>query len=458
VLYPSSDLLHEVETAIASADALVFAKTGKHFSTLQITIFRGAWFGQKYEEIAQACCISDTHIKMVGADLWKLLSFSLNERVTKKTFRACLERRSQLSNLPHTTELPLASIPDPVKPYQQFATDLELSEGQVKLGSKFYIERAGIEPLCYKTIEEPGALIRIRAPHQMGKTSLMTRILHHAMLQNYHTVSLNLQLVDRKSWQNSDQFLRWFCANVSRELHLPHQLDHYWDDLLGSKMSCRDYFKEYLLQQSEHPIVIALDEADLLFQDAEITQDMFALLRTWHEEAKNQTVWAKLRFVLVHCLGAYLSPHLHQSPLNVGLSIDLPPFLPGQVLDLAHRYGLPWDLAEAEQLMAMIGGQPYLVRVALHHLAHHNMTLNEFLQKAPTETGVYTEHLHRNLWNLEQQPDLAIAFRAIVNAKKPVHLDAPERLKLSSMGLIHHQGTEATPYCELYRHYFRHRL
>ncbi len=57
---------------------------------------------------------------------------------------------------------------------------LEEPEGQVPLDSKFYVKRPGVESECYKTILKPNALICIKAPQQMGKTSLMTRILHHA--------------------------------------------------------------------------------------------------------------------------------------------------------------------------------------------------------------------------------------------------------------------------------------
>ncbi|MDJ0596415.1 MAG: NB-ARC domain-containing protein [Pleurocapsa sp. MO_226.B13] len=85
----------EVETALAVTDSLVFAKTGKHLNTLQTEIFRGAWLGQKYEDIAEANYCSDSHVKIIGATLWEILSESLAEKITKKNFRAVLERRGR---------------------------------------------------------------------------------------------------------------------------------------------------------------------------------------------------------------------------------------------------------------------------------------------------------------------------------------------------------------------------
>ncbi|NET62501.1 MAG: protein kinase, partial [Symploca sp. SIO2E6] len=68
-------------------------------------------------------------------------------------------------------------------------TTLEQPEGQVSLDSPFYIERPPIEPDCYETIVQPAALIRVKAPRQMGKSSLMSRILHQAT-QSGHKLTI----------------------------------------------------------------------------------------------------------------------------------------------------------------------------------------------------------------------------------------------------------------------------
>ena len=72
-----------------------------------------------------------------------------------------------LSKIPSTKQ----SITQPLP-----AAAPELPGGQVDLASRFYIDRPPIESRCYETIDQPGALIRIKAPRQMGKTSLMARI------------------------------------------------------------------------------------------------------------------------------------------------------------------------------------------------------------------------------------------------------------------------------------------
>ncbi len=334
----------------------------------------------------------------------------------------------------------------------------ELPGGQVELASAFYVERQGIDDRCYEAIAKPGSLIRIKAPRQMGKTSLMARILYRAKASGYATVPLSFQLADSKIFTDLEQFLRWFCAIVALELQLPDRLTDYWNGILGSKVNCKSYFERYLLANVTSPLALGLDEVDRVFQYPELAADFFGLLRAWHEDAKNREIWRKLRLVVVHSTEAYIPMHINQSPFNVGLPIELPEFKSEQVQELAQRHGLGWGATAVEQLMAMVGGHPYLVRLALYHIARQEITLSELLATAPTDAGLYSDHLRRHLWNLEQHSQLAAALKKVVTADSPVQLESMQGFKLHSMGLVHLQGNEVTPRCDLYRQYFRVRL
>jgi len=334
----------------------------------------------------------------------------------------------------------------------------ELPEAQVDVASVYYVERPPIESRCYETIVQPGSLIRIKAPKQMGKTTLMARILHQAGEQGYRTVPLSFQLADGKVFRDLDKFLRWFCASVGRRLRLPNQLNDYWDEIFGSKDNCTAYFEEYLLENIATPLVLGLDEVDVIFQYPEIAADFFALLRAWHEQAKSRDIWQKLRLVVVHSTEVYVPMEINQSPFNVGLPVELHPFTEQQVYDLARLHGLVGRAEDFAPLMAMVGGHPYLVRLALYHLARQDIVLEELLQTAPTEAGLYSDHLRRHLWNLQQNPELAAGMWQVVSATEPVRLESEVAFKLHSMGLVHLQGNEVTPRCDLYQQYFCDRL
>ena len=272
----------------------------------------------------------------------------------------------------------------------------ELPGGQVDLASLYYVERPPTETDCYETVLQPGALIRIKAPRQMGKTSLMSRILRHGVEHQYLTVPLSFQLADAAIFSNLDKFLRWFCASVGRRLRLPNKLADYWDEIFGSKDNCTAYFEEYLLPEISAPLVLGLDEVDMVFEHPNIAADFMGMLRAWHESAKTSDLWKKLRLVVVHSTEVYIPMNINQSPFNVGLPIELPEFTPDQVTDLAQRHGLDWGEGEVARLMAMVGGHPYLLRVALYQATRQETTLDELLAVASTEAGPYGDHLRRH--------------------------------------------------------------
>lgn len=144
------------------------------------------------------------------------------------------------------TEGSLLAAPHPctspvVAPPPSPVAEPELPRGQVRLPSPFYIERQPQDGQCYDEILKPGALIRIKAPRQMGKTSLMARILSKGQDQGYHTIPLSFQHADREIFHSLDQLLRWLCLRVARKLNVPPRLEDFWTDAYGSKDNCQQF-------------------------------------------------------------------------------------------------------------------------------------------------------------------------------------------------------------------------
>lgn len=332
---------------------------------------------------------------------------------------------------------------------------LEFPSGQVPLDSLFYIKRSPIEERCYEQIHKPGALIRIKAPRQMGKTSLLSRIIDKSHSQGDCAVILDFQLAAQQIFVNSDKFLRWFCASVGLALNIPNQIDDYWDlaEVLGSSMACKAYFEEYLLPTINQPLTLGLDEVDKVFEYPEIYRDFFGMLRALHEEGKRREIWKKLRLVIVHSTEVYVPLDINQSPFNVGLAVELPEFNNQQILDLVQRYQLDWDETEVEKLMMLVGGHPFLVRLTLYNIANGNVTLTQILENPTSSSSIYAEHLHRQSLILTQQPELANAMKDVV-INNSAKLPAVTKFKLHSVGLVKFQGDSVLPRCNLYSQYF----
>lgn len=336
-------------------------------------------------------------------------------------------------------------------------------EEEADLDSIFYVERSPIESECCTAIEKPGALIRIKAPQQMGKTLLLERILAHAREQDYQTAILSFE-TDSTVFTDMEKFSQWFCASVGKQLGLPNKLVDYWDDIFCCNANSMAYFEEYLLAELTNPLVLALERVDRVFEHSVIANDFCALLRGWNDLAKlserSSAVWKKLRLVVVHSTEVYGSLDINRSPLaNVGKIFTLPEFTSEQVQDLAKQYGLDWiGTQDIRQLMAMVGGHPYLIQQALDYLEHQDVTLNKLVQIAPTEESPFSDHLREHLGNLQQNPELATAFSEVATKNQPIRIETAHAFKLHSMGLVKLQGNDCSPRCKLYRQYFSVRL
>ena len=206
--------------------------------------------------------------------------------------------------------------------------------------------------------------------------------------------------------------------------------------------------------------MIALDEVNQIFEYPEISSDFLPLLRSWHEDGKELEIWQKVRWVIVHATDIYVPLKLNQSPFNVGLSIKLPKFTHAQVQDLAKRHGLNWAAGNDGKetlapLLQMVGCSPGLIRLALYHLSQQHISLEQLLQDAPTQTGIYGDHLRQHLAALQPHPNLITALKQVVTTEKSVELEPITAYRLESIGLVALKGNQAVPSCELYRLFFR---
>ncbi|MGF1989610.1 MAG: AAA-like domain-containing protein [Nostoc sp. ZfuVER08] len=323
-----------------------------------------------------------------------------------------------------------------------------------------YVERPPIESLCYEILLRPGALLRIKAPGLMGKTSLMAKVLQKLAKRGYRTVPLNLHYAELEDFSSLNKFLKWFCISVGQTLQMPNKLADYWDEQFStSKVDCKIYFEKYLLAKTESPLVLWLDEVERVFPHQTVATEFLGLLRAWHEEAKIRPIWQRLRLVVAHSTEAYIPLKINESPFNVGESIELPKFTPEQVQNLAQQQGFSWDFTEVNLLMDMVGGHPYLVQQIFFHLKNNqSISLEEILQTACTEAGIYGSHLRRYWWEIQQHSELVTALKTIVAANTSVRIEPMQAYKLHSMGLINLLKNEVTISCKLYQEYFGDRL
>ena len=428
----------DLEQATTVANSIVYKYSKKNLTDVEIAILIGAWNREEYELIAARNNYSTSYLSQdVAPKLWKLLSEALGEKVRKSNFKEALKRhgRNIMSQVPN---------------YQLtiFNTDLL---------SSLYVERPEVESVCRQILSQQGSLLRLKGYRLLGKTSLIDRVLIQMKQNGYVTVNISLKLADKNThFTNLNRFLRWFCINLSFELGLSNKLDEYWDEEnLGAKVSCTIYLQDYIFAELDRPLILCIDDVDLLFPYPRIYEDFFALLRSWYEKARTRKCWKSLRLAIVHSTDVYIKLNIYQSPFNIGFPQDLPEFTVEETYRLASKYQLNITQTELNLLMNLVGGHPFLLQKAFELLKNdRNLTMQSVLAEATTESGIYSNHL-RQIWvELEQHPELSATYCRLLEAKTPLMLNPVQAYKLQNIGLVKLSGNLAEPRCKLYYDYF----
>jgi len=335
---------------------------------------------------------------------------------------------------------------------------LETPGGTVDPQSAFYVERA-CDQIALAAIRRQGVTITIKGPRQVGKSSLLSRVKEEALRQGKHVVFLDFQQIDRNILKSAERFFRdWFCRSITRKLtarRIEDRANEYWDMGLGNRTSCTLYFEEHLLPELNQPLVLAMDEVDAVF-DTDFRTDFFGMLRSWHNSRADAPIWKQLDLALITSTEPYqFVKDLTESPFNVGEVIEPEDYTPEQIADLNRRHGSPLDSEQEKQLMALLGGHPFLVRRALYLAASRRASVADILDraKATSDRTLFGDHLNYYLFRLHNQEELIKGLREVI--RKHTCGNAEVFFRLRGAGLVRREGHDALPRCQLYADYFQ---
>lgn len=356
------------------------------------------------------------------------------------------------------TPTPESELPKKINEKYEFVplpnAPLEVPGGTISLGSQFYIERANEKQFINKVLYD-GSLLKIKGPRQFGKTSLLARVIEFARQNNHAVIPISFQQINAQNLQDLRKLLIQICAITALRLDIPANLKAYWDDtFIDIKTICTTYFEDYILKEAGKPVLLAIDEADRLFEYQKVSSEFFGLLRFWHEESKNNKNWRNVKLAISHSTEAYLAiTDINQSPFNVGIDNVLREFTFEQVSELAVKHSLNLTAHQIAELMDMIGGHPFLVRKALYELARKNYTFDWFIDHAADEDGPYSDHLRRHLLNLSQCENFLDVMREIL--RKGTSDDVIICGKLRAAGIITGNVPNVKPSFKLYEKFFK---
>jgi hypothetical protein len=335
---------------------------------------------------------------------------------------------------------------------------LESPEGTMDPESDFYIERKS-DKSAVGVLRRQGVTLVIKGPRQMGKSSLLLRVVSRAKAQNKKIAFLDFQLFDKRALKNADDFFLHFCSWLTHELNLENRLEEHWSSSLGNNIRCTDYVGKYVLPSLSAPLMLAMDEVETVF-DTPFRSDFFGMLRNWHNRRAMRTidpVWRQLDLALVTSTEPYqLIDNLEQSPFNVGKVVKLEDFTIEQVSDLNEKHENPLTEGQVLKLIDLISGHPYLTRRALFLVATDIISTNELFNQAFEEKGPFGDHLRWHLFRIYDKPHLVSGLLQVIHRQSCP--DERVFFRLQGAGLVQREGKRVIPRCQLYAEYFKEHL
>jgi len=340
-----------------------------------------------------------------------------------------------------------------------YAAPLPPPGGALDLEDSWYVTRDS-DQTALSLIRQRGQTLIIKGPRQMGKSSLLVRVVAEAMNAKKQVALLDFQLLDQETKASSDLFFQRFADSIAEALAYPDAIGGFWDPKISGPQNCGRYLERQILNKLDGGLVLAIDEAESMFE-AEFSEDFFGMIRSWHNNRANPTkrAWKKLDVVLVTSSEPYMFiKSQHQSPFNVGMTLRLEDFQPAQMQTLNEFHGSPLSSRELARLTELLSGHPYLTRKALYAVAGQvpRVTADELFRLATDDAGPFGDHLRYYLLRIQGMPDLKDALLRICQDQ-----DCEDEMliyRLESAGLVKQQARKVIPRCQLYAEYFRDRL
>jgi hypothetical protein len=343
------------------------------------------------------------------------------------------------------------------KKSSQSSLEIEPPYGTMPPESNFYVERTA-DSDCWDYIHKTHAVtLFIQAPRQMGKSSLMRRILYRAETElGKPCAFIDFQKIPKQHFNDEESFLTEFCLMVSEALKIPETIDQYWQGKRTHIRKCSQYLAEYIIPRVGASFILAIDEIERIVSSP-FRANFFGMLRTWHNDRAYDPNFAKMTLFLSSYIQHYLLiDNPYQSPFNVAELISLKDFNLAEVEDLNYRHHSPLKPEEVNSLVELVGGHPFLIRLALYQLAEQKVDMETLLAQATEDNGPFGTHLHLYLLRISETPKLKEALRCVF--RDNCYEDDQTLDQLEGLGLIKRSGRQVMLRNNLYARYFQDRF
>lgn len=242
-------------------------------------------------------------------------------------------------------------------------TEFYVTGGTLGLESPSYVPRAADEALFQALVA--AEFCYVLTSRQMGKSSLMVRVASRLRHANVRVAVIDLTAIGVNV--TVEQWYEGLLLRLGDQLGLPDEIEEFTASQAGSGPWQRwsRTLEHVVLPRSDTPLVIFVDEIDLVRSIPFSTDEFFAGIRQFYNRRAEEPAWRKITFCL---LGVATPSDLirdsRMTPFNIGKRIELPDFQPSEVAVLGEGFLCPPARRELllQRVLHWTGGHPYLTQ------------------------------------------------------------------------------------------------
>ncbi|NEQ10595.1 MAG: GAF domain-containing protein, partial [Moorea sp. SIO4E2] len=334
--------------------------------------------------------------------------------------------------------------------------------GSLPMDSPTYVVRSADRTL-YKSLKQ-GKFCYILNPRQMGKSSLMVRMINHLNHEGISCAAIDLTRIGSEN-VTPDQWYKGLAVELWRSFGLLRKvnLKKWWNERgdISTVQRLSQFIEEVLLDELDKPDnslpnkrVVFIDEVDSVLGLNFPVNDFFALIRSCYNQRTINRDYGNLTFALfgVATPSGLITDH-KRTPFNIGQAIQLEGFKEHEaqplLQGLAEKVTNPQTLLK--EVLAWTSGQPFLTQKICQFIRSTSSAIPTNDEAEWIENLVRTRVIEN--WESQDEPEhlrtirdrileskqsvrLLEIYRQIVDQGEVVAVDSPEEKELLLSGLV----------------------